>query len=90
MSEIPIITNNNQLRIAVDEISHLQTVAIGVFVKTGSRNENLAINGISHFLEHMAFKGTKTRTAKQIAEEFESIGGYINAYTSREKTVYYV
>jgi len=90
MQNISIITNSNKLRIAVDEIPDLQTVAIGVFVKTGSRNENLAINGISHFLEHMAFKGTKTRTAKQIAEEFESIGGYINAYTSREKTVYYV
>jgi predicted Zn-dependent peptidase len=87
---IPIITNSNKLRIAVDEVPNLETVAIGVFVKTGSRNETLAINGISHFLEHMAFKGTKTRTAKQIAEEFESIGGYINAYTSREKTVYYV
>ena len=90
MQNISIITNSNKLRVAVDEIPHLQTVAIGVFVKTGSRNEGLAINGISHFLEHMAFKGTKTRTAKQIAEEFESIGGYINAYTSREKTVYYV
>ena len=90
MQNISIITNSNKLRVAVDEIPHLQTVAIGVFVKTGSRNESLAINGISHFLEHMAFKGTKTRTAKQIAEEFESIGGYINAYTSREKTVYYV
>lgn len=90
MQNISIITNSNKLRVAVDEIPHLQTVAIGVFVKTGSRNEGLAINGISHFLEHMAFKGTKTQTAKQIAEEFESIGGYINAYTSREKTVYYV
>jgi len=90
MQNISIITNSNKLRVAVDEIPNLQTVAIGVFVKTGSRNEGLAINGISHFLEHMAFKGTKTRTAKQIAEEFESIGGYINAYTSREKTVYYV
>lgn len=90
MQNISIITNSNKLRVAVDEIPNLQTVAMGVFVKTGSRNEGLAINGISHFLEHMAFKGTKTRTAKQIAEEFESIGGYINAYTSREKTVYYV
>ena len=67
MQNISIITNSNKLRVAVDEIPNLQTVAIGVFVKTGSRNENLAINGISHFLEHMAFKGTKTRTAKQIA-----------------------
>jgi predicted Zn-dependent peptidase len=59
-------------------------------VNTGSRNETPEINGISHFLEHMAFKGTAKRSAKQIAEEFEGIGGRINAYTSKDKTVYYV
>lgn len=78
------------LRVATDEMNEVETVSIGVFVNTGSRNEDLKINGISHFLEHMAFKGTPTRSAKQIAEEFEGIGGYINAYTSKEKTVYYV
>ncbi len=67
----------------------VETVSVGVFVNTGSRNEIPAINGISHFLEHMAFKGTAKRSAKQIAEEFEGIGGRINAYTSKEKTVYY-
>ena len=85
-----IITLDNGLRISVDEMREVETVSIGVFVNTGSRNENIKINGISHFLEHMAFKGTKTRNAKQIAEEFEGIGGNINAYTSKEKTVYYV
>jgi predicted Zn-dependent peptidase len=85
-----IITLDNGLRVSVDEMREVETVSIGVFVNTGSRNENLKINGISHFLEHMAFKGTKTRNAKQIAEEFEGIGGHINAYTSKEKTVYYV
>ena len=90
MSKAEIVKLKNGLRVGIDQMKDVETVSIGVFVHTGSRNENLEINGISHFLEHMAFKGTKTRSAKQIAEEFEGIGGYINAYTSREKTVYYV
>ena len=90
MSKPQITKLKNGLRIATDEMKDIETVSIGVFVNTGSRNENIEINGISHFLEHMAFKGTKKRNAKQIAEEFEGIGGYINAFTSREKTVYYV
>jgi len=85
-----IKTLANGLRIAVDEIKTVETVCIAVFVDTGSRNEIKANNGISHFLEHMAFKGTKTRNAQQIAQDFDDIGGRINAYTSREKTVYYV
>lgn len=84
-----IITLQNGLRVATDEMRDVETVSVGVFVNTGSRNEIPEINGISHFLEHMAFKGTKKRTARQIAEEFEGIGGRINAYTSKEKTVYY-
>ncbi len=90
MTTQEIITLKNGLRVGVDEMKEVETVSVGVFVKTGSRNESAKINGISHFLEHMAFKGTKTRTARQIAEEFEGIGGRINAYTSKEKTVYYV
>jgi predicted Zn-dependent peptidase len=90
MSKPQITTLKNGLRIASDEMKDVETVSIGVFVKTGSCNEDIKINGISHFLEHMAFKGTSKRSAKQIAEEFEGIGGYINAFTSREKTVYYV
>jgi len=85
-----ITTLDNGLRIAADEMKDVESVSIGVFVNTGSRNETKKINGISHFLEHMAFKGTKKRSAIEIAEEFEGIGGSINAYTSREKTVYYV
>lgn len=90
MSKAEMIILKNGLKIGVDEMHDVETVSIGVFVHTGSRNEATEINGISHFLEHLAFKGTKKRSAKAIAEEFESIGGYINAYTSREKTVYYV
>lgn len=89
MSKQEIVTLKNGLRVAADEMKDVETVSIGVFVNTGSRNETPEINGISHFLEHMAFKGTKTRSARQIAEEFEGIGGRINAYTSKEKTVYY-
>ncbi len=89
MSKQEIITLKNGLRLAVDEMKDVETVSVGVFVNTGSRNEMPEINGISHFLEHMAFKGTANRSARQIAEEFEGIGGRINAYTSKEKTVYY-
>ncbi|MBL6664842.1 MAG: insulinase family protein [Rickettsiales bacterium] len=85
-----ITTFDNGLRVAADEMTDVESVSIGVFVNTGSRNEDKKVNGISHFLEHMAFKGTQKRSAKEIAEEFEGIGGSINAYTSREKTVYYV
>jgi predicted Zn-dependent peptidase len=86
---IKINNLSNGLRVAADQMKEVETVSVGVFVKTGSRNELQKNNGISHFLEHMAFKGTKTRSAKQIAEQFETIGGIINAYTSKEKTVYY-
>ncbi|MCL4159595.1 UNVERIFIED_CONTAM: hypothetical protein GTU68_010720 [Idotea baltica] len=68
----------------------LASASIGVWVGAGGRHETPAQNGIAHFLEHMAFKGTKTRTALQIAEAIEDVGGYINAYTSREVTAYYV
>ena len=89
MSKTEITTLPNGLRVATDEMKDVETVSVGVFVNTGSRNEMPQINGISHFLEHMAFKGTTKRSARQIAEEFEGIGGRINAYTSKDKTVYY-
>ena len=68
----------------------LKSAAVGVWVGAGGRHERPAQNGIAHFLEHMAFKGTKTRSALQIAEAIEDVGGYINAYTSSEATAYYV
>lgn len=67
----------------------LESASIGIWVTAGGRHETEAQNGIAHFLEHMAFKGTKRRSALQIAEEIEDVGGYINAYTSREMTAYY-
>ena len=67
----------------------LLSAAAGIWVTAGGRHENENQNGIAHFLEHMAFKGTKRRSALQISEEIEGVGGYINAYTSREMTAYY-
>ncbi len=79
----------NGFRIVTEYMPGLQSAAIGIWVSAGGRHERLEQNGIAHFLEHMAFKGTKTRTALQIAEAIEDVGGYINAYTSREVTAYY-
>jgi len=79
----------NGFRIATEHMPGLQSAAIGVWVLAGARNETAPQNGIAHFLEHMAFKGTETRSALQIAETIEDVGGYINAYTSREATAYY-
>lgn len=82
-------TSKNGLRIVMEKIPTVRSVTIGIWVLTGSRNETIEINGISHFLEHMFFKGTKTRSAQDIAEAFDSIGGQINAFTSKEYTCYY-
>ncbi|MEC2076930.1 pitrilysin family protein [Metabacillus fastidiosus] len=82
-------TCQNGVRIVLENIPTVRSVAIGIWIGTGSRNENKENNGISHFLEHMFFKGTKTRTAREIAESFDSIGGQVNAFTSKEYTCYY-
>ena len=82
-------TCQNGVRVVLENIPTVRSVAIGVWIGTGSRNESPANNGISHFLEHMFFKGTKTKSAKEIAEAFDSIGGQVNAFTSKEYTCYY-
>ncbi len=79
----------NGLRVVSAHMPAVETVSLGVWVNAGTRHETEAINGASHFLEHMAFKGTRRRSARAIAEEIEAVGGYLNAYTSREFTVYY-
>ncbi|WP_139488934.1 M16 family metallopeptidase [Brevibacillus dissolubilis] len=79
----------NGLRIVTEKIPTVRSVALGVWVGTGSKFENDRINGISHFLEHMFFKGTTSRSAKEIAESFDEIGGNVNAFTSKEYTCYY-
>ncbi|MFN2746278.1 M16 family metallopeptidase [Bacillus sp. z60-18] len=82
-------TCQNGVRIVFENNPTVRSVAIGVWIGTGSRHETPEINGISHFLEHMFFKGTKTRTARDIAESFDRIGGQVNAFTSKEYTCYY-
>lgn len=82
-------TCQNGVRIVLENIPTVRSVAIGVWIGTGSRFETKENNGISHFLEHMFFKGTKTRSAREIAESFDSIGGQVNAFTSKEYTCYY-
>lgn len=77
------------LRIVTDFIPHVETVTVGIWTDVGSRHERPEQNGLSHMLEHMAFKGTKERSARDIAEVIENVGGYLNAYTSREHTTYY-
>ncbi len=86
---ISIDTLKNGIRVITEEISSIESVSVGIWINAGSRNERKEENGIAHFLEHMAFKGTKKRNALQIAEEIENVGGFINAYTSREITCYY-
>lgn len=78
----------NGLTILTMKKVDVSSVTIEVLVKAGSRNEEENANGIAHFIEHMNFKGTKSRTAEQIAEEFDAIGGYLNAYTTKENTAY--
>ncbi|MGR3839405.1 MAG: M16 family metallopeptidase [Cognatishimia sp.] len=79
----------NGFTIVTENMPALQSASIGIWVTAGGRHEKLQQNGIAHFLEHMAFKGTKRRNALEIAEAIEDVGGYINAYTSREVTAYY-
>lgn len=80
---------SNGLRVMMEAIPTCRSVSIGIWVKTGSRYENEQNNGISHFIEHMMFKGTERFDAKAIAEEFDAIGGNVNAFTSKEYTCYY-
>lgn len=82
-------TLSNGFRIVTEQMPGLKSASIGIWVMAGGRHETPAQNGIAHFLEHMAFKGTQRRSALQIAEAIEDVGGYINAYTSREMTAYY-
>src|SRR5215467_3636337 len=74
----------NGLIVLSEEMPHIRSVAIGIWLKTGSRDESPDLNGISHFTEHMVFKGTKTRTARDIARQVDSIGGNMDAFTGKE------
>lgn len=81
---------DNGIRIITETIDYVQSMSLGVWVGVGSRYEALEENGITHFIEHMLFKGTKRRSAQDIAQEIDAVGGQINAFTSKEYTCYYV
>lgn len=83
-------TLDNGLRIVMEKIDYLKSASIGIWVNIGSNNENEETNGMSHFIEHMLFKGTKNRKANEIAGEIDSMGGQINAFTSKEYTCFYI
>jgi len=87
--KIEISRLSNGLTIVTDPMPQLESAALGVWVNTGGRNETKPVMGVSHMLEHMAFKGTERRSAREIAEEMESVGGFLNAYTSREQTAFH-
>jgi predicted Zn-dependent peptidase len=94
MSERPFImfdktVLDNGIRIVTQEMPGNRSVSLGIWVENGSRHESESENGISHFIEHLLFKGTARRTAAQIAEEMDAVGGVINAFTSKENTCYY-
>ncbi|CAE7651554.1 ymxG [Symbiodinium sp. KB8] len=92
LKEIDYVTKStlpNGLRIVTERIDSVKSISVGIWVKTGSRNETAKQAGITHFLEHMLFKGTDKRTAFDIAQSMESVGGYLNAFTSSEYTCYY-
>ena len=81
---------NNGLTIIAEEIPYLKSISMGIWFRSGIKTEENYIDGVSHFIEHMMFKGTKNRTSKQLVAEIENLGGVINAFTGRECTCYYV
>src|ERR1700733_7088638 len=86
---VEVTTLKSGISVVTDAMPHLETASLGVWIASGSRDERRDEHGISHFLEHMAFKGTRRRTARQIAEEIEAVGGDLNAATGAESTAYY-
>ncbi|MCX7614630.1 MAG: insulinase family protein [Clostridiales bacterium] len=84
------ITLSNGVRIVFEKIPYVRSVSVGIWVESGSRHEPIELNGISHFIEHMVFKGTSTKTAAEAAEILDSIGGQVNAFTTKEHTSFYL
>lgn len=86
---VRMTTLSNGLRVASDTMAHVKSVSLGIWVNAGARYEKIDHNGVAHLLEHMLFKGTPSRSAREIAETIENVGGQMNAYTARENTAYY-
>lgn len=87
---IEIKKMNCGTRVVMEQIPYVNSVSIGIWVRAGAVDESPKTSGISHFIEHMMFKGTKTRTAKRLAEDVDNIGAQINAFTGKEATCYYI
>src|ERR1700742_1698431 len=81
---------DNGLTIITEQMSHVRSASVGIWVRSGSRHETASLNGISHFIEHTLFKGTRHRSSREIAVESDAIGGHVDAFTSREVAAYYV
>lgn len=81
---------SNGLKIVTENIDYVNSVSVGLWIENGSRNENISNNGISHFIEHMLFKGTGKRSSKEVAECIEDVGGQLNAFTGKEATCFYI
>jgi len=77
----------NGLILLTESMPHVRSVSVGIWLRTGSRQEDPERGGISHFIEHMVFKGTRNRTAEQIARSMDSVGGHLDAFTSKETSV---
>ncbi len=88
LRDIEIATLKNGVRVISEEMGHVRSVSLGVWIRTGSRRETSEENGISHFIEHMLFKGTKNRSAEEIARSVDSIGGGLDAFTAKEMVSY--
>src|SRR5215468_12655166 len=81
---------DNGLTVITEQMNHVRSASVGIWVRSGSRHEQKPLNGISHFIEHTLFKGTRNRTSREIAVESDAIGGNVDAFTSREVAAYYV
>src|ERR1700727_902038 len=88
LRDIEIATLKNGVRVISEEMNHVRSVSLGVWIRTGSRRETSQENGISHFIEHMVFKGTSKRSAEDIARSVDSIGGGLDAFTAKEMVSY--
>src|SRR5512140_3662520 len=81
---------DNGISVISEEVNHVRSISVGIWVKCGSRHEDDVTNGTAHFVEHMLFKGTKSRSALDIASAIDSVGGMMNAFTGKEITSFYI
>ena len=85
-----VIELPNRIKLVCDYVPTVESCALGIWVKAGTRDEPRGLAGVAHFVEHTSFRRTRNRTTRQIAQDFENVGAYANAYTTKEETCYYV